>query len=196
MQALISVPRLALACAVALLLATGGAAAETSKKKPAFQMDVNAGQGVFGQTKPSSAPLPGPTMPSAPVAAPETPKVESESEPPTPLAAAPRYLVERQGGAGGDEPPGEAQAEAPATGYLPEHPYVSGLLAGLVGTKAGAWFYGGPMRGDQSAVVIGFGARLALFAALGWLVFRLIARRFDGPRDNPFAPRHERREPH
>ena len=185
----------------ALTLAGTAAFADPPKKKPTYPPpEQSSTVGVLGQhhTAPGGPPVPRDAP--APVAAPEVPKVEAE--PPAPIAAPERFEVHPDGGsADGGSAPGIGGAPMasvpmgpPPTGFLPDHPFLSGIVAGLVGTDLGSVLYGGPMMGDQDGVMIGYGGRVAVILGLAWLVYRLIARRASGLSE-PGLERPGRREP-
>ncbi len=140
--------------------------------------------------------------PSAPIAAPAVPKVEAETPqinlaPTAPLAAAPRPSVVSEGaptGASAAEPP-PAQV-APSTGFLPTHPVVSGLLAGLIGTGLGSLLYGGAMMGDETAAMIGYIIRIAAFGVIVVLALRWVAKLMSRDSEEGVPTRsRQRREP-
>ena len=81
---------------------------------------------------------------------------------------------------------------APPTGFLPDHPLISGLLAGLIGSDLTRQLYGGPVMGDADAALAGFALRVVLILGLAWLLFRAIGNHVAGS-DRKTAPR--RREP-
>jgi len=78
--------------------------------------------------------------------------------------------------------------------YLATHPFVTGLLAGLVGTNLGTRLYGGTMIGDQGGTLIGYGLRVAVILAAAALMFLLVSRRALG-KNRPMAPAPQRSEP-
>jgi hypothetical protein len=131
--------------------------------------------------------------PPPPVAAPEIYKVEAE--PPAPLPADPREVVQSdQPVVAGGGTLATPATQMPATGFLPDHPVVSGLVAGLIGSDLGSRLYGGAMSGDRTAAGIGFGLRVALILALALLLFRFIGRRASGGDARLVVPK-TRRDP-
>ena len=181
---------------VALTLA-GAALADPPKKKPTYPPPEQSNTvGALGQhhTDPNGPPKP--SEPSAPLAAPVVPKVDAE--PPAPLAAPDRFDVHPEsgssGGVVGAAPMAAVPMGPPPTGFLPDHPFLSGIVAGAIGTTLGSKLYGGPMMGDNDGVMIGFGLRIAVILAFAWLLYRLIAHRASSVGDSPFGGR-GRREP-
>lgn len=142
--------------------------------------------------------------PPAPSAAPALPKVDAEapviSGPgtgPAPLVAAPRPDAQVEGGPDGQSGPVQAQPTQ-VNSFLAGHPFLSGLIAGLIGTDLGSILYGGTMMGDENAAMIGFLGRIVLVVLVAVLAVRLIWRLIGGARaDNDFTavPRGPRREP-
>jgi hypothetical protein len=173
------------------------------KKKPTYPPpEQSSTVGTLGQPhRDPNAPAQ-PREPSAPLAAPELPKVEAE--PPMPSTAPENYVVrpdigaapaDSAGGSGGTlAPMMRAPMGPPPTGFLPDHPFISGIVAGLVGADLGARLYGGPMMGDQDGVIIGYLGRVGVILLLAWMVFRLIARKASGVGEPGLAPP-GRREP-
>ena len=182
------------------LTLAGAAFADPPKKKPTYPAPEQSNTiGSLGKPRDPSAP-PLPRESSAPVAAPEIPKVEAE--PPAPLAAPDRFQVHSEGGQmpGGTIGASPMMARVPMgpppTGFLPDHPFVSGIIAGLVGADLGAKLYGGPMMGDQNGVIVGYAVRVGVILVLAWLIFRLIARRASGAGEEmPTVSSQGRREP-
>jgi hypothetical protein len=100
------------------------------------------------------------------------------------------------GGTIGAAPMARVPMGPPPSGFLPDHPFISGIVAGLIGSDLGAKLYGGPMMGDQDGVIIGYVARVAVILLLAWLIFRLIAHRASGAGEEmPNLSSHGRREP-
>jgi hypothetical protein len=177
--------------------------ADPPKKKPNYPPpEQSSTVGTFGQHHTDSGGPPKSSQPPAPVAAPEVPKVEAE--PPAPLAAPERFDVHPESTPSGSNsaagtglaPITAVPMGPPPTGFLPDHPFVSGIVAGLIGTDLGSKLYGGPMMGDNDGVMIGFILRIAAILLLAWLVYRVIANRASSRGETPFAdaPR-GRREP-
>ena len=185
---------------LALTVAGTAALADPPKKKPTYPPPEQSSTiGTLGQPhRDPNAPAQ-PREPAAPSAAPEIPKVEAE--PPMPSSAPENYVVRPDIGpapAGGGVSGGTAMAPMmrapmgpPPTGFLPDHPFISGIVAGLIGSDLGARLYGGPMMGDQNGVLVGYGGRVGAILLLAWLVFHLIARRAGGVEEMPRG----RREP-
>ncbi len=191
---------------IILSLASGMAVAETAKKKDSSaSYDNNPTIGVLGGHRPDAetvAPVERHRAPSAPIAAPALPKVEAETPqvnlaPTAPLPAAPRPDVAPEGAPAGMPSAGPTVASlTPPTGFLPTHPFLSGLVAGLVGTGLGSLLYGGPMMGDESAAMIGFVIRIAVFGLALVLALRAIAGVINRSSDDrPPRSSHQRREP-
>jgi len=172
------------------------------KKKPTYPPpEQSSTVGTLGQTHhdPNAPALP--REPSAPLAAPEVPKVEAE--PPMPSSMPETYVVHPDiGGQGTDTgasggamaPMMRAPMGPPPTGFLPDHPFVSGIVAGLVGERIGSQLYGGPIMGDQNGVLVGYVGRVGAILLVAWLIFRLIAHRASGLGE-PGLPSPGRREP-
>ena len=179
----------------ALTLAATAALADPPKKKPTYPPpEQSSTVGTLGQhhTDPNAPALP--REPTAPVAAPEVPKVDAE--PPAPVAAPEHFDVHPEGAASGSAAPMAAVPMGPPpSGFLPDHPFISGIVAGLIGTDLGSKLYGGPMMGDNEGVMIGFGLRIAVILALAWMVFRVIANRASGAGEAPKSSARGRREP-
>lgn len=186
---------------VALTLAGTAALADPPKKKPTYPPPEQSSTiGVLGQhhTDPNGPPKA--SAPPPPVAAPEVPKVEAE--PPAPAAAPERIEVHPDGGTSGDmsassgTPMAPVPMGPPPTGFLPDHPFLSGIVAGLVGTSLGSVLYGGPMMGDNDGVMIGYALRVGVILLFAWMVFRVISRRASGVDElTSSAPPRGRREP-
>ena len=186
---------------LALTLACTAALADPPPKKPTYPPPEQSNTiGTLGQPhRDPNAPAQ-PREPSAPLAAPELPKVEAE--PPMPSAAPENYVVRpdigsapaASGSGGATAPMMRAPMGPPPTGFLPDHPFVSGIVAGLVGADLGAQLYGGPMMGDQDGVIVGYVGRVGVILLLAWMVFRLIARKASGLGEPGLAPP-GRREP-
>lgn len=147
--------------------------------------------GVLGAHHDSAPQSRGSATPPPAVAAPEIPKVEAE--PPAPLAAAPRDYVQT------DQPSrvgAMIPIAPPPTGFLVDHPMVSGLVAGLIGSDLGSKFYGGTMVGDKTAAGFGYALRVALILLFALFLFRLIGNLAHRGGDLPRAPvKEKRREP-
>ena len=183
---------------LALTLAGTAAWADPPKKKPTYPPpEQSSTVGTLGQPHHDANAAAQPREPSAPLAAPETPKVEAE--PPMPTVAPENYAVHPEDGGNGSADAGgapmmRAPMGPPPTGFLPDHPFISGIVAGLVGTDLGSKLYGGPMMGDQDGVMIGYGVRFGAILLVAWLVFRMISRRASGISEPGLAPP-GRREP-
>jgi hypothetical protein len=170
------------------------------KKKPTYPAPEQSNTiGSLGKPRDPNAPAL-PRESAAPQAAPVVPKVEAE--PPTPLTSPDRIEVHSEGGQMPGGTIGAAPMAArvpmgpPPTGFLPDHPFVSGIVAGLIGSDLGAKLYGGPMMGDQDGVMVGYAARVGVILLLAWMIFRLIARRAsDSGEEMPRAASGGRREP-
>lgn len=189
---------------LALTLAGTAALADPPpKKKPTYPPPEQSNTiGSLGQPhRDPNAPVL-PREPSAPLAAPELPKVDAE--PPMPTTAPENYVVRPDIGAapaGGPAMSGSAMAPMmrapmgpPPTGFLPDHPFISGIVAGLLGSDLGAKLYGGQMMGDQNGVIVGYVGRVGVILLLAWMVFRLISRKASGISEPGLAPP-GRREP-
>jgi hypothetical protein len=184
---------------LALTLAGTAALADPPRKKPTYPPpEQSSTVGVLGQPHHDANAPALPREPAAPLAAPEVPKVEAE--PPMPSAAPENYVVHPEDGggsadtSGGSGPMMRVPMGPPPTGFLPDHPFISGIVAGLVGTDLGSKLYGGPMMGDQDGVVIGYAVRFGAILLVAWLVFRMISRRASGINEPGLAPP-GRREP-
>jgi len=186
---------------IALTLASTAALADPPKKKPTYPPPEQSNTiGTLGQPRrdPGAAALP--REPAAPLAAPEIPKVEAE--PPMPSAAPATAVIHpdigdaavNTGSVAGAAPMMRAPMGPPPTGFLPDHPFISGIVAGLIGSDLGAKLYGGPMMGDQNGVLVGYAGRVGAILLVAWMLFRLIARRASGI-DEPGLPPPGRREP-
>ena len=179
---------------LAVGLAAGAALADPPKKKPLYPPpEESKTVGTLGHHSDQAPADKAPAPPPQTYAAPEVPKVESEA---TPLAAAPREAVQ------GEQPAMTAggpsmmmRPTTPPTGFLAEHPMVSGLVAGLIGSDLGSQLYGGPMIGDRNMATVGYVLRVGLILGLAWLVFRLISNRVTRTDDSPLAGPRKRREP-
>jgi hypothetical protein len=183
---------------VAATLAGNAALADPPKKKPTYPPpEQSSTVGTLGQHHTDPGGPPKPSAPPPPVAAPVVPKVEAE--PPAPVAAPERIEVHPDGAATGASsgtaaPMVPVPMGPPPTGFLPDHPFISGIVAGLVGTDIGSKLYGGPMMGDQDGVVIGYAIRFGAILLVAWLIFRMISRRASGINEPGLAPP-GRREP-
>lgn len=190
----------AVAFSLILFFALSGQAAEP-KKPPSMEFD-NKTVGVFGShhSTGDQAP-PAIALPSRPVAAMPTPKVEAEAPTvsmaptvPSSLPAAPRPEASIEGG-----PTPDLATQRPisggANGFLANHLFISGLVAGLIGSDLGAQLYGGPMMGDESAANLGLLARFALVALLAWRLIAGLAPRLLTTEASPYGPIKEQREP-
>ena len=187
---------------LALTLAGTAALADPPPKKPTYPPpEQSSTVGTLGQAHhdPNAPALP--REPSAPLAAPELPKVDAE--PPMPSAAPENYVVHPDignqatgtGAAGGAMAPMmRAPMGPPPTGFLPDHPFLSGFVAGLVGEGIGSQLYGGPIMGDQNGVLAGYAGRVGAILLVAWLIFRLIANKASGLGE-PGLPSPGRREP-
>lgn len=182
-----------------LALAAGAALADPPKKKPTYPPpEQSSTVGTLGQHHTDPGGPPKPSAPPPPVAAPVIPQVEAE--PPSPTAAPERIEVHPEGGASGASasngaPMVPVPMGPPPTGFLPDHPFISGIVAGLVGTDIGSALYGGPMMGDNDGVMIGYALRVGVILALAWMVFRFVANRASGADDLPRGGSRGRREP-
>ena len=185
--------------AVSVILASGVAAAETRKAgDPSMGFD-NPTVGTFGKHQGSGSLPSAPAHPSAPVAAPPPPKVEAESPAvmpaspsgPASLPAAPRADAKVEGQPAGtvSGPPMIGTGAPPPDGFLAQHPAVSGLVAGLIGSDLGSLLYGGPMMGDETAANIGLLLRVALVVLAGVMLVKGLARRMLGGQPSPYGPR-------
>ena len=178
------------------------AAADSPKKKVPTPGWDDPTVGVLGAHRGSSDSGAPPTRhavpatPPAPIAAPAVPTVEAEPATVPSLPAAPRPGVETQGSSvGASTAPATFTPAATPNVYLVNHPFVSGLIAGLVGTDLGAQLYGGPMSGDQDAVVVGYAARIGFILLCLLLGLRSILHRLDRREAQDLAPLSGRREP-
>jgi len=183
----------------ALVLAGSAALADPPKKKPTYPPPEQSNTvGTLGQHHTDPGGPPKPSAPPPPVAAPVVPQVEAE--PPPPTAAPERIEVHPDAGVAGDSSTGGAPMAAvpmgpPPTGFLPDHPFLSGIVAGLVGTTLGSVLYGGPMMGDNDGVMIGYALRVGAILAFAWMIFRVIAHRASGVEEAPRGASRGRREP-
>lgn len=182
---------------LALSLAGTAALADPPKKKPTYPPpEQSSTVGTLGQhhTDPNAPAQP--REPSAPAAAPVVPQVDAE--PPAPVAAPGRFDVHPEGDASSGTagtPMAAMPMGPPPTGFLPDHPFLSGIVAGLIGTDLGSKLYGGTMMGDNDGVMIGFGLRVAAILAVAWLLYRTIAHRASGVEAAPRRGSGRRREP-
>ncbi len=171
-----------------LLIATSfsamAALADPPKKKPNFPPpEESATVGTLGghHTDPD-APTTRNLPPPPAIAAPEIPKVEAEA--PTALPSAPRFEVQpEQGTNTGDNKMNSPLMRYGATmpsGYFAEHPVISGLVAGLIGSDLGARLTGGPMMGDSTALMVGYVVRIGLVLAVLLLLLRMIGSTVSG----------------
>ena len=186
---------------IALTLAGTAALADPPKKKPTYPPPEQSSTiGSLGQPHRDPGAPALPREPAAPLAAPEIPKVEAE--PPMPSAAPSTAVIRpdigdaavNTGSTAGSTPMMRAPMGPPPTGFLPDHPFISGIVAGLVGSDLGAKLYGGPMMGDQNGVLVGYAGRVGVILLVAWMLFRLISRRASGI-DEPGLPPPGRREP-
>jgi hypothetical protein len=188
---------------LALTLAGTAALADPPpKKKPTYPPPEQSNTvGSLGQPHRDPNGPAQPREPTAPVAAPEVPKVEAE--PPMPSSAPLSYSVQPDAGSatqaagpGGTmmAPMMRAPMGPPPTGFLPDHPFISGIVAGLIGSDLGSKLYGGPMMGDQSGVLVGYVGRVLAILFVAWMIFRLISRKASGINEPGLAPP-GRREP-
>ena len=180
----------------AALLASSAALADPPAKKPLYPPPEQSNTvGVFGAHH-SERPAAGKdsSQPPAPVAAPETYKVETEQ--PSSLPAAPHdYVQSEQPAVSGSGPAIAPLPVTPPTGFLPDHPVVSGLVAGLIGSDLGSELYGGAMVGDRTAATIGYALRVGLILALALALFRFIGRRASAGSDDRLNVPKMRRDP-
>ena len=177
------------------LALSGAALANPPAKKPLFPPpEQSSSVGVLGGPHPGSAPAKRlSSEPPPPAAAPEVYKVEAD--PPTALPAAPRDVVQgEQPSVAGGTALSMPLAQTPPSGFLPDHPMLSGLVAGLIGSDLGSKLYGGAMSGDRGAAAIGFAVRIALILTLALLLFRFIGRRASAGDDRLVVPK-TRRDP-
>jgi hypothetical protein len=170
--------------ALAALAALAATAAESPAKKPLFPPpEQSSTVGVLGAHRSNGNGATPRGEPPPPVAAPEIPKVDAEA--PVALPASPRETVVGERPAVGAFP--APALSGPPNQYLVGHPYVTGLLAGLVGSALGARIYGGAMMGDQNGVLLGYGLRVALILAAAGLLFRFVSHRAIGGHSAPVA---------
>ncbi len=187
------------------LAGTAALADPPPKKKPTYPPPEQSNTiGTLGQPHrdPNAPALP--REPAAPLAAPEVPKVDAE--PPMPLASPNSAVIHPDignaatdtgspsAGGGSAAPMMRASMGPPPTGFLPDHPFISGIVAGLVGSDLGAKLYGGPMMGDEDGVLVGYAGRVGLILLVAWMLFRLISHRASGLGE-PGLPPPGRREP-
>lgn len=117
-----------------------------------------------------------------------------------PLDAAPRSSVQAQGPggyyAGSSNLSPSLPLISPTNTFLAQHPFISGLVAGAVGTEIGSLFYGGAMTGDANAVMIGYIARMGLIVLIILMVMRTVWKSVANaaPVESPSRKR-TRREP-
>jgi hypothetical protein len=170
------------------------ALADPPAKKPLYPPpEQSKSVGTLGGPRPDAAPAKKlSSEPPPPVAAPEVFKVEAEQ--PTALSAAPREVVQSDQPAGTGGSALMTMPQTPPTGFLPDHPVISGLVAGLIGSDLGSKLYGGAMTGDRTAAGIGFAVRIALVLTLALLLFRFIGRRASAGDDRLVMPK-TRRDP-
>jgi hypothetical protein len=184
-------------CLIAgLILASTGALADPPAKKPLYPPpEQSSTVGVFGAHHSSEQKTRDNSQPPPVAAAPETYKVETEE--PTSLPAAPHDYVQSDQPVGGGDSSAIARPPAPPpTGFLPDHPMVSGFIAGLIGSDLGSRLYGGAMVGDRSAAGIGYALRIAVILGFAFLLFRFIGRRaWHGSDERLVAPKGVRRDP-
>ncbi len=174
---------------LSLTLAGAAFAADPpAKKKPTYPPPEQSNTiGTLGQPhRDPNAPAQ-PREPAAPLAAPEVPKVEAE--PPMPSATSENSVIhpdigtapaDSVSGGGAMAPMMRAPMGPPPTGFLPDHPFISGVVAGLVGSGLGSALYGGPIMGDQDGVLVGYAGRVGVILLVAWLIFRLVSRRASG----------------
>lgn len=191
---------------VALSLVSSVHAAEATKKKAETPGYNDPSIGSLGAHHSSGgSPVNRNAAPPPPSAAPVVPKVEAEQpvEPgpgngPVPLSAAPRPEAQVEGGSTAGQSAASARAQPQQVNtFLAGHPFISGLIAGLIGTDLGSIVYGGPMMGDETAAMIGFICRVGLVILLAVLAVRLIWGLMGGSRgeDDGYVSQGPRREP-
>lgn len=186
-----------------LLLAIGSAGADTAKKHftpgnndpTVGVLGAHKGQSeAGGLVRPNAVPpAPIPAVPPPSVQA-EQPVVGNSPTTPSSSLAAPRPDAHIEGSTG------DAYSQAPAhpaqvNTFLASHPFVSGVVAGLIGTDLGSVIYGGPMMGDENAAMIGFMIRVLLVVLLAVFAVRLVWRMVGKADDDDLAPPDSRREP-
>ncbi len=179
-------------------------AADAVKKKPETPSYNDPSIGVFGahRTPGGGTPASRNAVPPPPSAAPAQPKVEAESPiisgpgtSPAPLSAAPRPDAQVEGAPTGQAGPLRAQPQQ-VNSFLAGHPFISGLIAGLIGTDLGSIVYGGTMMGDENAALIGFIGRIVLVILVAVTAVRLVWRLVGGSRNEALVvPQGPRREP-
>ncbi len=194
-----------IALVVVLSLASVAGAAETAKKKGATPGYDDPSIGVLGahRTPEGSAPVNRNAAPPPPSAAPALPKVEAESpvmpgpgSGPVPLPAAPRPEAQAVGAPVGQGAAPAASHPQQVNSFLAGHPFLSGLIAGLIGTDLGSILYGGTMMGDENAALIGFLGRIGLVILVAITAVRLIWGLIGGKSGGGDAiPQGPRREP-
>lgn len=208
---------------VLTLVATLAEAAD-KKTPPSASYENNPTIGVLGAHRgqsDSAAGTPRMAAPSAPVAVAPPPKVEAEpatvpslphAPPPAPslaptaptsvggtpsaLPAAPRPEARVEGSSSDLPVMAPTVPSGPPNAFLADHPFISGLLAGLVGTGLGSIIYGGPMQGDETAAFIGFMGRVGVVLLLAGLALRAVARQVGRAEEADLPPAGPRREPH
>lgn len=171
---------------------SGLTAQEAARKKTNIPPpEQSSTVGVLGAHRSDASPVErGSTTPPPVAAAPEIPKVEAEA--PSFVEPGPRGFVQ------GDQTGSSAMrmAAPKPTGYLVDHPVISGLVAGLIGSDLGSKLYGGTMMGDRDAAQIGYGLRILMILSLALVLFRLIGQLANRGSDLPRAARGSgRREP-
>lgn len=186
-----------------LSLAANAGAADAKKSRDWTPGNNDPSVGKLGAPSPGTA-VNRNAAPPPPSAAPAVPKVDAEQPVipstggPVPLSAAPRPDAHVEGAPAGQS--GTAQTPPAEPGqvntFLASHPFVSGLLAGLIGTDLGSVIYGGPMMGDETAAMLGFICRIGLVVLVAILAVRLVWGLIGGSRgDDDYTPRGPRREP-
>lgn len=131
---------------------------------------------------------------------PTNPTIAPAGSEAAPLDAAPRSSVQPQGPGGyyTGSPTLSASLPpiSPTDTFLAQHPFISGLVAGAVGTEIGSLFYGGVMTGNSDAVMIGYVARMGLILLVILMVMRAVWKSVANraPVDPPSRQR-TRREP-
>lgn len=212
-------PALAAALAFSFAVAAGAAAAEAPRKGEYVPVPNDPTVGVLGQRKDAPAGSNSKewrkAAPPAPVAAMPQPKVEAEAPvmpagpqnyggnlaAPLPAAPRPQAGIEGQPQAVPGQPSLATpipQIAPPPSGFLSQHPFASGVVAGLVGTELGAIAYGGPMQGDSDGVVVGYALRIGVILLAAFLLLRMAWRMMGGGRGEPDyygTAGHGRREP-
>jgi predicted lipid-binding transport protein (Tim44 family) len=130
-------------------------------------------------------------MPAPQVEA-EHPTLSTAPSGPSSLPAVPRPDAAAEGTPAGQPayvPP------QPATGFLPDHPFISGLVGGLLGTRLGSLLYGGQIMGDESAAMIGYVVRMGVIVLLTIAAVRFAWRLMERPADYGDGQPAIRREP-